>query len=55
MKPPNFQKEVQQFIGVVNYNRDIWPRQSHKLAPLTNITSSKVKFKWTKTKQDALD
>ena len=30
----------------------MWSRRSHKLASLTNITSRKVKFKWTKTKQD---
>ena len=27
-------------------------RRSHTLAPLTIITSSKVKFKWTKIEQD---
>ena len=30
----------------------MWERFSHILAPLTNITSSKVEFKWTKIKQD---
>ena len=25
----------------------------HRLAPLTNITSSKLKYKWTKIEQDA--
>ena len=30
----------------------MWERRSHTLAPLTNITSSKVKFKWTKIEQD---
>ena len=33
----------------------MWERRSHTLAPLTRITSSKVKFQWTKTKQDAFD
>ena len=33
----------------------MWERLSHKLAPLTNITSSKVEFKWTKIKQYAFD
>ena len=33
----------------------MWARHSYKLAPLTNITSSKVKFKWTKTEQDDFD
>ena len=31
----------------------MWARLSHILAPLTNIMSSKVNFKWTKIKQDA--
>ena len=41
MKPTNPQKEVQQFIDVVNYYRTIWPRRSHMLAPLTIIASNK--------------
>ena len=38
----------------MNYYPDIWVRLSHTLVPLTNITSSKVKLKWTKIKQYAL-
>ena len=45
MKSPTYQKELQQFIGVVNYYRDIWERFSHMLEPLTKITSTEVKFK----------
>ena len=45
IKPPTSQTELRQFIGVVNYYRDIWARRSHTLAHLTKITSSKVKFK----------
>ena len=33
----------------------MWARRSHTLAPLTNIISSKVEFKWIKIKQDAFD
>ena len=33
----------------------MWARPSHTLTPLTNIKFSKVKFKWTKTKQDTFD
>ena len=33
----------------------MWPRRSHTLATLTNITSSKLKFECTKIEQDALE
>ena len=55
MKPPTSLKEVQQFIGVVNYYCNMWSRCSHMIAPLTEIPSNKVKFKWTKIKQDDFD
>ena len=52
MKPTISQEEVRQFIGVVNYYRGMCKRRSRMLAPLTKITSSNVKFKWTKIEQD---
>ena len=55
MKIPNSRKEVQHFIGVVNNHRNIWPRWSHTLAPLTRIKFNKRTFKWTKTEQDYFD
>ena len=33
----------------------MWPRRSHTLSPLTRLTSTKRKFKWTTVKQDDLD
>ena len=33
----------------------MWPRQSHKLAPLTRLTSIKQIFKWTQVKQDTFN
>ena len=44
MIPSTSQKEVRQFIGLVNYYWNMWERHSHMLAPLTNIMSSKVKY-----------
>ena len=55
MKPPNPQKEVHKFIGVVNYYHDMYERRSHTLVPLANIMPSIVKFKCSKIKQDYFD
>ena len=33
----------------------MWPGWSHKLAPLTKLSSIEKKFKWTQVKQDAFD
>ena len=47
--------EVRKFIGVVNYYRDMWERRSHTLATSTKIMFNKVKFKWTRIRQDTFD
>ena len=52
MTSPTSQKESHPFIGLVIYYWNMWARSSHTLAPLTKITSSKVKFKWTKIEQE---
>ena len=55
MKPRTSPKEVRKFIGLINYYRNIWPRGSHTLAPLTRIASIKQRFKCIQVKQDAFD
>ena len=45
MKLPTPRKEVQNFIDVINYYCNMWPRRSHTLAHLTKLTSIKHKFK----------
>ena len=55
MNPPTYQKEVQNFIGVVPYYPNICPRWSLTLAPLNILKYIKRKFKWDKIKQDAFD
>jgi hypothetical protein len=45
-KTINQKIKLRQFIGIVNYYRDMWFRRSELLAPLNLITSRKVKFEW---------
>ena len=47
-------KQVWSFIGAVTYYCDMWPRRSHILAPLTNLTG-KGTFVWTSIHQQTFD
>ena len=42
-------------MGERNYYRDIWPRRSYTLAPLTKLMSIKRNFECTQVKQDAFE
>ena len=55
MKPPTSVKQVKQFIGMVNFYRDLWPKRSHILAPLNKLSglTSKKDFHWGKVEQQA--
>jgi hypothetical protein len=55
IKSPTTRKQLRRFIGMVNYYRDMWPLRSHLLAPLSSLTSAKVKWKWTTEHQEAFD
>ena len=55
MTPPENQKQVRSFIGLVNYYIDMWSKRPHLLQPLTVLTSKKVKFKWTVVEQKEFD
>jgi hypothetical protein len=35
-------RQLQRFIGMINFYRDMWIRRSDLLAPLTAITSTKI-------------
>jgi hypothetical protein len=52
---PKTRKQLRAFIGMVNYYRDLYPRRSHILAPLSSMTSAKVKWQWTEVHQKAFD
>ena len=45
LKTPTTCRHLGGFIGMVNYYRDMWPHRAETLAPLSSMTSSKVKWK----------
>jgi hypothetical protein len=52
LQPPTTFKELQSFIGAVNFYRDMWPCCSHILAPLTELTGA-THFHWEQQHQAA--
>ena len=52
---PTTHKPLRQFIGIINYYRDMWKRRSDLLAPLTALCSTAVKWRWTDVEQKAFD
>lgn len=56
MQPPKNTKELRAFLGLVTYYRDMWPKRSHVLAPLTDLLSkSTQKWQWTAECQTAFE
>ena len=53
--PPTTKRQVQAFIGLINFYRDTWAIWFHLLQPLTSLTSDKVKFKWTAVEQKSFN
>ena len=53
--PPKTRKELRSFIGLLNYYRDMWPKRSELLAPLSTLTSKNKQFKWGEQEQKAFD
>ena len=54
MQAPTKTKQVRSFIGAVSFYRDMFPRRSHLLTPLTNLTG-KGQFIWNKEHQLAFE
>ena len=63
---PRTVRDVRRILGIIQYYRDLWPRRSHTLAPLTDLVSTKDvdsnkkrdklrKIVWTETCQKAFD
>ena len=53
MQRPTTVKEVRQFLGMVQFYRDVWPKRSEILLPITELTkgvkkNSNVQVAWTK-------
>lgn len=51
---PTTLTSLRQFIGMVNYYRDMWPKRAHLLAPLTSLTGCK-EFNWTQEHTTAFE
>ena len=49
--PPKNRRQLRFFLGMVNYYRDMWKRQSHILSPLSKLISKTVKWKWGENEQ----
>ena len=52
MERPKNLKQLQGFVGAVNFYRDMWPHRSHITAPLTDQTGIKS-FQWTPAMENA--
>ena len=55
LKVPTTKRQLRRFIGMLNYYRDMWPRRSDLMAPLSRLTSKTVPWKWTAVEQKAFD
>jgi RNase H-like domain found in reverse transcriptase/Integrase zinc binding domain len=53
MKPPSTKKEVQVFMGLVNFYRDFCPDLAQTSIPLYELTHKKNAFEWNDKHQEA--
>ena len=53
--PPKNRKQLKHFLGMINYYRNMWPKRSHVLAPLSALASPKAKWEWTQKEQLAFE
>ena len=55
MAKPEYRRALCSFIGMINYYRDMWKRQSALLALLIVLTSDNVPWTWDGKHQKAFD
>ena len=53
--PPRTRKEVQKFLGVVNYYRAHIPNFSRIASPLIELTNKSIRFEWAPRQQEAFE
>ncbi len=51
IQPPKGVTQLQRFLGMVQYYRDLWARQNEMLAPLTSLVGECGQTKVTKAKE----
>ena len=52
MEAPTNLNQLRSFLGMVTYYRDMWPKRSHILSPLTELMGSK-EYKWEPPQEKA--
>ena len=52
---PRTHKQLRQFIGMINFYRDMWQKRSELHAPLTALTSKNIKYEWKDKHQKCFD
>ena len=52
---PTKKKQIQSFIRIINYYRDMWKHRSSILTLLCSMTFQQAKYNWSKVCQKAFD
>jgi RNase H-like domain found in reverse transcriptase len=55
LKQPETVKQLQSFIGAVNFCQDMFPQRSHSLTPLMALATGKGPIQWSQECQTSFD
>ena len=55
LEVPKTRKQLRQFIGMINFYRDMWQKRSELLTRLTALTSKNVRYDWKEEHQRCFD